>query len=240
MKYCLWLFGKKVYTLDGVLSDFDLDSLTAYLLGGSLGRWLRSIGEDTLAENAEKIDLGGDISAQLRRCFGLEASESNAVNTPQPINAAVINSAGYPVPSYAFEYHPFGCDADDSQPPAPAISNAHLPTNANGSFTSSFSGSYGSFTSSFGSGRLLGSGLGSFAFGGSYSSLLSGSFGVSYRFGGSGSLGGSFSLGNITSFGGSFVISASGVTLTADEYKRTMANLTSCPLNSRGYGIHRI
>lgn len=84
--------------------------------------------------------------------------------------------------------------------------------------------------------------------GGSFSHLLTGSYKGFYA----GSymlslLGGSFafSSGMYGSFAGlfaegSFYITAGGVTVTAVEYRRTLINLSSCPLNAYGYGINLV
>lgn len=87
---------------------------------------------------------------------------------------------------------------------------------------------------------------------GKYSQFTAGSFtlGGSYAFGSfllsmfrymrlSGSFG---SFGNIDMFfgEGSFRYSAAGITITAEEYHRTLINLSSCPLNAYGYGINLI
>ncbi len=104
-------------------------------------------------------------------------------------------------------------------------------------------GSFGSFTLSSYKGFLTGI-SGSF---GSFGKILLGSgiyFGKYGMIGGSigsfGSLGGSFA-----SFGeffenGSFVYKAGNTTITAEEYHRTLINLSSCPLNAYGYGINLI
>ncbi len=101
----------------------------------------------------------------------------------------------------------------------------------------------------------------SFSFGsfgylfGKYSQFTAGSFtlGGSYAFGSfllsmfrymrlSGSFGSFGSFGNIDMFfgEGSFRYSAAGITITAEEYHRTLINLSSCPLNAYGYGINLI
>ena len=104
-----------------------------------------------------------------------------------------------------------------------------------GSFSlSSFN--FGSFYWLFGKyGNLFGSSGGSFY----------GSFGLALMkllalYGGSfGSFG---SFGNIGEFfgEGSFRYNAAGVTITAEEYHRTLINLSSCPLNAYGYGINLV
>ena len=104
-----------------------------------------------------------------------------------------------------------------------------------GSFSlSSFN--LGSYTWLFGKyGNLLGSSGGSFygSFGLELLRLLS-------LFGGSfGSFG---SFGDISGFfgKGSFRHNSAGVTITAEEYHRTLINLSSCPLNAYGYGINLV
>ena len=123
-------------------------------------------------------------------------------------------------------------------------------------------GSFGSFASMFGK---LGFGMsGSFSF----SSFTLGSFGLLYgKLGGyglssGGSYAGSFgaflnalmklmrggSFGSFGSFGniemftgtGSFRYSPTGAVITAEEYHRTLINLSSCPLNAYGYGINLV
>lgn len=51
----------------------------------------------------------------------------------------------------------------------------------------------------------------------------------------------SFSSGSFRpTSGGSFRYFMGDAEITAEEYKRTKINLSSCPLNEHGYGIHRI
>lgn len=129
--------------------------------------------------------------------------------------------------------------------------------------SSGFSSSGSSFWFLFGQ-NLLNKGffgsfsLSSFNFGsfywlfGKYSNLFGssggsfyGSFGLALMkllalYGGSfGSFG---SFGNIGEFfgEGSFRYNAAGVTITAEEYHRTLINLSSCPLNAYGYGINLV
>ena len=96
-----------------------------------------------------------------------------------------------------------------------------------GSF-SHFFGKYGQFT--------LGSFGGSLT--GSYAAWLSRLFALT-RGGSFGSFG---SFGNIGMFfgEGSFRYSDNGAVITAEEYHRTLINLSSCPLNAYGYGIDLI
>lgn len=103
---------------------------------------------------------------------------------------------------------------------------------------SEFFGSYGnraggSFRSLFAYSKWLN---------GSYKGIYTGSFLLSLLGGGSfmmssgmyGSLPEAF-------FGaGSFSFTVGGVTITAEEYRRTLINLSSCPLNAYGYGINLV
>ena len=95
--------------------------------------------------------------------------------------------------------------------------------------------SKGSF--GFGGYFSLGSfGLGSFGFGtfglGSYNLLGSSPISGSFRWSGTSS--------GLFDINGSFVYEAFGGTVTEQEYKRTLINLSSCPLNAYGYGINLI
>lgn len=215
LKYCLWLYEKKVYSLAEVIENFDVDSLSAYLFGGSLGKWLRSIGCDEIAESVEKINLNSDVCRQLKSCFGLEAkADKNDVNTD------------FPIPEYALEYHPFDSAAAQTRHDDNSVSAAKPTLHIDGlsSFSASFSGSLGSLYSSF---SLLYSSSaflpGNFMSGGS---LTGGSYG-------------SFPLPVRTS-SGSYIIPQYHAEISEREYRQTMLNLSSCPLNSRGYGIHVI
>lgn len=104
-----------------------------------------------------------------------------------------------------------------------------------GSFPlSSFNiGSFAWFFSKYG--KLIGSSGGSFY--GSYGLELLRLLALAG--GSSGSFG---SFGNIDMFfgEGSFRYSPSGCTITAEEYHRTLINLSSCPLNAYGYGINLV
>lgn len=127
--------------------------------------------------------------------------------------------------------------------------------------SSAFSGSAGSFgafmteslyNAVYGGSFTLGSfSLGSYTFGkygqftlGSSGGSFYGSFGLMLlnilnRGGSFGSYG---SFGNVWSFfgEGSFRYSETGAVITAEEYHRTLINLSSCPLNAYGYGINLV
>ncbi len=107
----------------------------------------------------------------------------------------------------------------------------------------SFAG-YGSYKGLF---------VGSFAWGtftlGSYSYNIVGSYGNLGSFGNFGRLWQTGSFGSFGSFGGidrffaengSYRSSVTGAVITAEEYRRTLINLSSCPLNAYGYGIDLI
>ncbi len=91
-------------------------------------------------------------------------------------------------------------------------------------------GSYKGFAAGSFNGFTLGS-SGSFMLSGGILRLLSSGLAGS---------GGSFAGTDIFFENGSFVYKAGGVTITAEEYRRTLINLTSCPLNAYGYGINLI
>lgn len=87
--------------------------------------------------------------------------------------------------------------------------------------------------------------FGNFGRYGSYKGFYTGSFALSMLSGlitGSGISGSSGSFGHIGAFfgEGSFYRSADGIEITAEEYHRTLINLSSCPLNAYGYGINLI
>ena len=79
---------------------------------------------------------------------------------------------------------------------------------------------------------------------GSYKGIYAGSFLPSLLGGGSFPLSsGFFGSGNgLGAFfaSGSFTYTVGSVTITAEEYRRTLINLSSCPLNAYGYGINLV
>ncbi|MGN0657266.1 MAG: hypothetical protein ACI4KR_10790 [Ruminiclostridium sp.] len=227
MKNCSWyllLRGKKIYNIRELRESFDTNAVTAYYCGGGLWSWLTELGENEILARLEKIDNKGDIGGQLEFIFGVRP-----------------------------------------EPPEPLPENTHIPTNSreiiSTALPSSYRGSFkrGSFRkSSFYKGSFR---KGSFTKG----VLLKGSFrqglqGGSYRKGsfvltsykGAFAKGsfkqGSFNKGSFKadSFtGGSFMngtyyFCENGVVITEKEYRRTMINLSSCPLNEYGYGIHLV
>ena len=237
LKNCSWyllLRGNKIYNIRELRESFDTNAVTAYYCGGGLWSWLTELGEKEILARLSKIDNKGDIGGQLEFIFGVR---------PEP-----------PEPLPDNTYNP-----TDGRETAPAV----LPSSFRGSFKrgsfrkgSFYKGSFkkGSFTKG---GMLKGSfrqGLqgGSFRKG----SFRKGSFVLtSYKgaFAKGSFVKGSFKRGSFnkgsfksSSFtGGSFMNGVyycceNGVVITEKEYRRTMINLSSCPLNEYGYGIHLV
>lgn len=211
--YCLWLNGKRITDAGDIPSNYDSGALCGYFLGGSLGKWLRAVGANVLAERVDGIDANGDAEAQLAVIFGQTQPEEF-------------------IPQIAV-------NADNKR------------TEAGSSFASG-SFSAGSFTlpgeknifGSFGSITVANATVGSFAFLGSFTFGSFNSFG-SFGFGSftAGSFSsGSFTQPDFTANGGyplsSFHYKQKDAELSAQEKFR--ANLSSCPLNRFGYGIHLI
>lgn len=235
--WCLWLENEKIYNIRQLREHFDTPVLAGYYLGGGLERWLSDAGENAVLERVREIDRNGDIGEQLKWAFGVNPEKKE--NAPRVI-----------LPDYPREVR-LALVATKSGVCCNGSFHA-------GSFTSSFvsGGSFtagGSFRSSFSAGSMkagsfnIGSFKGySFAKGsfrgGSFTvgSFRTGSFsGGSFRLvktSFTGSFSGSFRQGS----GGSFRFYMGDTELTREEYKRTKINLSSCPLNAYGYGIHRI
>ena len=139
---------------------------------------------------------------------------------------------------------------------AALVSGQALNVSSGGSFTTFFNSFFRAGLSAYGAGSFsyyIGSyKIGSFNtffgnFGryGSYKGFYAGSFALSALSGvisGSGISGSGGSFGHIGGFfgEGSFYRSADGIVITAEEYHRTLINLSSCPLNAYGYGINLI
>ncbi len=226
--WCLWLENHKIFNIRQLREHFDTPVLVGYYLGGGLERWLSDAGENIVLERVRGIDRNGDIGAQLKWAFGVNPTEKE--NAPKMILPDFPRSVRL------------------------ALAATKTGVCCNGSFIG------GSFTSSFVRG-------GSFAAGSSFkSSFKAGSFSIGsfrgYSFGNGSFTAGSFRAGSFSgssfrlvktsftgSFSGSFRQGGSGgsfrfyygeTELTKEEYKRTKINLSSCPLNAYGYGIHRI
>lgn len=214
--YCLWLNGKKVFDLKQLKEAFDPKALELYCLGGGLVRWLDDCGETEIADKVKNIDQNSDIPLQLAGIFGVE----------------------YDLPQ---------------ETPKECASDEQLSFGSSSFLPSSFE--IGSFLTSF---ELN-------SFGGIYTSFLIGSFmhEYEYEFESGSFASGSFSLGSFSSesfaygsssFGsfssGSFSLSSFHLSdlgslslnplkpLTAEQ--KVHINLSSCPMNRYGYGIHLV
>lgn len=240
----LWLENHKIFNIRQLREHFDTPVLVGYYLGGGLERWLSDAGENAVLERVRQIDRSGDIGEQLKYAFG--------VNPPKKENVPKVILPDYPREvRLALTATKTGVCCNGSF--------------IGGSFRSSFvagssftaGGSFkigGSFTGSFGTGSMRAGSFNTGSFKG-YSfgkgswrggSFTSGSFRAGSFASGSfrlvktsftGSFSGSFrQLGS----GGSFRFYMGEAELTKEEYKRTKINLSSCPLNAYGYGIHRI
>ena len=237
MKNCSWyllLRGKKIYNIRELRESFDTNAVTAYYCGGGLWSWLTELGEKEILARLSKIDSKSDLGGQLEFIFGVRPEP------PEPLPENTHNPT-------------------DSRETAPAV----LPSSYRGSFKrGSFrKGSFhkGSFKKgSFTKGGLLKGSFRQNLQGGSFrkGSFRKGSF-VLTSYKGAFAKGsfvkgsfkrGSFSKGSFTSgsfTGGSFMngiyyCCENGVVITEKEYRRTMINLSSCPLNEYGYGIHLV
>ncbi len=237
--WCLWLENHRVFNIRQLREHFDTPVLVGYYLGGGLERWLSDAGENAVLERVREIDRSGDIGGQLKWAFG--------VNPPEKENGPKVILPDYPRAvrlALAATKGGVGCNGSfagssfTSSFVAGGSFTAGSSFTAGGSFRSlSVAGSFniGSFKGySFSKGSFRG---GSFSFG----SFRTGSFGVSsfrlVKTSFSGSFSGSFRQGGS---GGSFRFYMGETELTREEYKRTKINLSSCPLNAYGYGIHRI
>lgn len=132
--------------------------------------------------------------------------------------------------------HIFGVNPDIKYTPSPKTAPADFASTqfSGSSFTNSFTGTFsGSFTNALTTGSFA---SGSFASGSfAKTSFRTGISGSGY---GSGNNFGSFSSSFVKN--GSFCYMAGKAVISEQEYKRTMINLSSCPLNEYGYGIHLI
>ena len=226
--WCLWLENCRIFNIRQLREHFDTPVLVGYYLGGGLERWLSDAGENAVLERVREIDRNGDIGGQLKWAFG--------VNPPEKENGPKVILPDYPREvRLALAATKTGVSCNGS-----FIGGSFRSSfTAGGSFRASSmkSGSFniGSFKGySFAKGSWRG---GSFTMG----SFRTGSFaGSSFRLvktSFSGSFSGSFRQGGS---GGSFRYYFGETELTKEEYKRTKINLSSCPLNAYGYGIHRI
>lgn len=220
-QFCLWLDGLKIYDIRALREHFDTSVLIGYLIGGGLELWLESLSENAILERVRSIDRSRNLAEQLAYAFGVR---------PEPHEAVMLNLSALEKGS------------EQRRAAAKLLENAeNHPENLAASsflFRSSFFG--GSFN--FGSGIIGSFSMGSFHIG----SFRIGSFGRGFF--------GSFRVGSFGSFGsgmgmsalhaefirGSFRYFSGSAEITRSEYKKTMINLSSCPLNRYGYGINLI
>ncbi len=240
--WCLWLGNERIFNMRQLRENFDTAVLVGYYLGGGLERWLSDAEETDVLEKVREIDRSRDIGSQLEFIFGVK---------PEPKETSVPE---YKAIEQAQEYHEV---AESVKLALAAVSgdySSFVSSFIPSSFRSAFEWEYekGSFRS--GSFRVGSFTLGSFRKAASKSasgSFRIGSFRlVRFSFGtssfrassfrtGSG-FSGSFRSSFRTGSGGSFRFYMGDAEITPEEYHRTRINLSSCPLNGYGYGIHRI
>ena len=260
--YCLWLNGKKVFTLQQLRASFDAEAVELYCLGGSLARWLRDCGEPDAAEKVEQIDFSRSISRQLAEIFGVPLpkieEQPQLPAAPAALPATAANG------SFAL---PSSFTSDTILPQSSFfISFDTTSFGFSAAYTSFFTTSF--FTTSFGGyEHEYEYESGSFATN-SFSIWFS-SFSAETAFLTGSFSSGSFNLGSFTSEYGSFTAgygsfplsgsfslipssfspeSAAASTASAQEkepqpltpQQKFELNLSSNPLNRFGYGIHLI
>lgn len=222
MKFCLWLNGNKISKASEIKKNFDLPALKGYFLGGILIKWLEENGGKTIAQKLKKIDLNGNVEAQLEKVFGVK--DTRPLDYAPRYTGSFTYSFSKAVSTYGISSFPSSYSYEYEY----EYTKSSFPM---GSFpVSSFE--IGSFST--GSFEISSFGVGSFETG----SFSLGSFGI-----------GSFSIGsfNIGSFStGSFAAAPDGqytftkAQLTEEEYRETIFVLSTYPLNRYGYGIHLI
>lgn len=250
--YSLWLNGNKVYTLQQLRASFDAKAVELYCLGGGLARWLRDCGESEIAEKVEHIDLSRNISRQLAEIFDVDIPEEAEQEYPPTATAKPPS----PPASGSFTLPPSLSDTSFS--PDSFTTSFAFSAEYTSFFTTSFFGGYrheyeyesGSFTTNSFS-LYLSSFFAETAF-------LTGSFAFETT---------SFTLGSFTSEYGSFPLNSSSFHLTLSSFSPKSAesapeaaptpvppqeqppltpqqkfelNISSCPLNRYGYGLHLI
>ena len=263
--YCLWLNGKKVYNLQQLMASFDAEAVQLYCLGGGLARWLKDCGEQAIAEKVEQIDISKNISRQLAEIFGVDLPEKEEAYEPAPTaNAPALwegSSFGISpasLPETSFFIGSFGSSFNLSNIYTSFFTTSFLTS----SFTSGYEHEYeyesGSFTaasfslyqSSFFANTAFFAG--SFTFETNSFSLFSGSFASEYgsfllEYGSFTPVSDSFRF-TLSSFSPKSLETAQTATASAPEKDPTLLtpqqkfelNLSSCPLNRYGYGIHLV
>ncbi len=228
--WCLWIGSKKVFNIRQLRECFDTDVLVGYYKSGVLEKWLIEAEEKAVLEKVQGIDRGGDIASQLEFVFGVRPDPKPEPKKEEIIYPEVVESVRLALLAVSGEYKGVflngGSSFNGSFSPS-SFRSIHEWEFENGSFNKgSFrKGSFNAFSGSFRKG-----------------SFRSGSFsGSSFRLVKTSFKSGSFSSGSFRfSSGGSFRYFIGEAEITAEEYKRTRINLSSCPLNEHGYGIHRI
>lgn len=221
-KFCLWLDGQRIYDIRALREHFDTSVLIGYLVGGGLELWLESLGENAILEHVRGIDRGGDLAEQLAYAFGVR---------PEPREAVMLNLSALEKGSEQRRAAAQLLPKHEELPEKAAEEPQKTPEKLEASsflFRSSFFG--GSFT--FGSGIFDSFRVGSFK-NGSFGSFAGGSFG---------SFGSGVGMADLHAefIGGSFRYFSGNAEITQSEYKKTMINLSSCPLNRYGYGINLV
>ena len=251
--YCLWLNGKKVYTLRQLRDSFDAEAVGLYCLGGGLARWLKDCGEQDTAEKVEQIDLSENISRQLAEIFDVELPEKeeqayeSAAASLQPVHPAgcsfTLPTSSLPDTSFfpGSFFTSFNTTSFNFSTTYNSFFTTSFLTTSFGSHEYEYEYESGSFTT--GSFSLYFSSFFSeFAF--STGSFASGSF-TSGSF-----TSGSFTPGSFTPELGSFPtmlssflpesLEMSPTAMPLTPQQKFELNLSSNPLNRYGYGIHLI
>ncbi|MBO5265911.1 MAG: hypothetical protein J6B08_01300 [Ruminiclostridium sp.] len=223
--WCLWIGSKKVFNIRQLRECFDTDVLIGYYKSGVLEKWLIEAEEKAVLEKVQGIDRGGDIASQLEFVFGVRPDPKPEPIKEEIVYPEVVESVRLALLAVSGEYKGVflnGSSSFNGSFSPSSFRSIHEWEFENGSFNKgSFrKGSFNAFSGSFRSGSFSGS-----SFRLVKTSFKSGSFSSgSFRF----------------SSGGSFRYFIGEAEITAEEYKRTRINLSSCPLNEHGYGIHRI
>ena len=256
--YCLWLNGKKVYTLQQLRASFDAEAVGLYCLGGGLARWLKDCGEQAAAEKVEQIDLSKNISRQLAEIFGVDLPETEeqpyepltAAKTPAFTAGGSFGISLTSLPETSLSLGSFELSLSTS---SFAFSNAYTSFFTTSFLTTSFTAGY-EHEYEYGSGSFTTSSFSLYQT--SFSAETAGLFSSgSFAFG-------SFSLGSFIFEHGSFPLVSGSFPLTLSSFSPELAetapapnpentppmtpqqkfelNLSSCPLNRYGYGIHLV
>lgn len=244
--WCLLIGSKKISNIRQLRESFDTAVLVGYYLGGNLKKWLDEAGEASISKRIDEINPNYDLSEQLEYAFGVrpdkKAPEALTRLRPEPVTERKEPPKKPVVYSFRGSNGSFNSSSPLSSFMGSSFNTSSFLSSsfyASSFSTSSFMNSFykGSFSvySSFLSFSLTGS------FTGSFINLLNSSFTSSYNIfaASSGSFFGSSFTGDITE-NGSFVFKIGEALVTETEYKKTMINLSSCPLNSYGYGINLI